>query len=361
MTTVAHPRRRSATAVALDPAQSAKQAGLRYVNDDKPGIRRLRSGRWFRYVGADDKPVHDAETLGRIRSLAIPPAWTDVWICAHENGHVQATGRDARGRKQYRYHPHWREVRDGAKYDRMVAFAETLPTIRAKTERHLKRRGLPRKKVLAAVVRLLELTHIRVGNEEYARSNHSYGLTTFRDQHAKVKGSTVQFSFRGKSGVRHTVELHDRRLARIIRDCQELPGQDLFEYVDRGGVVHNIGSSDVNDYLREITGQDFTAKDFRTWAGTVLAACELSAKSIAATMREARQNVVAAVREVAGRLGNTIAVCRKCYIHPAVLDGYVAGHLAKFQLTVSAEASVTVDLRPEESAVLEYLQKYKPK
>jgi DNA topoisomerase-1 len=348
---------RRAPPVAVDPAESAKQAGLRYVSDDSPGIRRVRSGSGFRYVGPDGKPVRDDETLARIRSLAVPPAWTDVWICPKDNGHLQATGRDARGRKQYRYHPRWREVRDGTKYDRMIAFGRALPTIRARTEKHLKLPGLPREKVLAAVVRLLELTHIRIGNDEYAKSNHSYGLTTLRDRHATIDGSTVRFSFRGKSGVRHAVELHDRRLAKIVRGSQELPGQELFQYVGDDGAVHDVGSADVNDYLREITGQEFTAKDFRTWAGTVLAACELSAQEKAASVREAKRNVVAAIRAVADRLGNTVAVCRKCYVHPAVLDGYLAGGLAGLRLTVSAEVNVTVELRPEESAVLAFLQK----
>jgi DNA topoisomerase-1 len=357
MTTALARRRSKSPPVVVPPAESAKWAGLRYLNDDKPGIRRVGSGKSFRYVGPDGKPVRNAETLGRIRSLAIPPAWTDVWICPHENGHLQATGRDARGRKQYRYHPRWREVRDGTKYDRMIAFGKALPTIRAATEEHLKLPGLPREKVLATVVRLLEITHIRVGNDEYAKSNHSYGLTTLHDQHAHIDGSTVRFSFRGKSGIRHEVELHDRRLAKIVRGCQDLPGQELFQYVGEDGAVRDVGSADVNDYLREITGQEFTAKDFRTWAGTILAACELSAREVVKSMREAKRNVVAAVREVAEQLGNTVAVCRKCYIHPAVLDGYLGGQLAKMKLTVSAEASVTLELRPEESAVLGFLQK----
>ncbi len=343
--------------VTVDPIKSAKRAGLRYVNDADPGIRRLGSVKRFHYVGPSGRPLRDRKTLARIRSLVIPPAWTDVWICPYANGHIQATGRDARGRKQYRYHARWREVRDGTKYDRMIAFGKALPGIRAATEKHLKLRGLPREKVLAAVVRLLELTHIRVGNEEYARSNHSYGLTTFHDQHAKITGSAVRFSFRGKSGKRHTVELHDRRLARIVRGCQELPGQELFQYVDDDGNVHDVGSADVNEYLREISGQEFTAKDFRTWAGTVLAACELSAAEAAKSLTEAKRNVVAAIRQVAEQLGNTAAVCRKCYIHPAVLDGYLAGQLAALHLKVSAEIDVTVELRREESSVLAFLQK----
>jgi DNA topoisomerase-1 len=348
---------RSRKSVTVDPKRSAKSAGLRYVNDAEPGIRRMGAANRFRYVNPKGKPVRDPATLARIRSLVIPPAWTDVWICPHPNGHIQVTARDARGRKQYRYHPRWRAVRDGTKYDRMIAFGKALPAIRAATEKHLKLPGLPREKVLAAVVRLLELTHVRIGNDEYARSNHSYGLTTLHDQHAKISGSTVRFSFCGKSGKRHAVELHDRRLAKIVRGCQELAGQELFQYVGDDGAVHDVGSADVNDYLREISGQEFTAKDFRTWSGTVLAACQLSAQQAAKSLTEAKRNVVAAVREVAEQLGNTVAVCRKCYIHPAVLDGYLAGQLSALRLTVSTEINVTVELRREESSVLAFLQK----
>src|SRR5947208_15875356 len=264
-----------------DALEAAREAGLKWVTDTQPGIYRKKKGSGFIYVDAKGKVVRDEDQLYRARSLVIPPAWTDVWNCASEFGHIQATGRDARGRKQYRYHPRWREVRDGTKYDRMIAFGRALPVVRAKTEEHLKRPGLPREKVLAAVVRLLEQTHIRIGNDEYAKSNHSYGLTTLRDRHATINGSTVRLSFRGKSGIRREVELHDRRLARIVRGCQELPGQELFQYVGDDGAVHDVGSADVNDYLREITGQEFTAKDFRTWAGTMLAAHELSAREAA--------------------------------------------------------------------------------
>jgi DNA topoisomerase-1 len=342
-------------APATDPVQSAKDAGLRYVSDESPGVRRVRSGGGFRYVGPNGRPVRDEQTLARIRALAIPPAWADVWICPLANGHLQATGRDARGRKQYRYHARWREVRDGTKYDRMISFGQALPLIRARTEEHLGLPGLPREKVLAAVVRLLELTHIRVGNDEYARMNQSFGLTTLRDRHAAIEGSTVSFSFRGKSGVKHAIELTDRRLARVVRHCQELPGQELFQYVGDDGRVYDVGSDDVNDYLRENTGQDFTAKDFRTWAGTVLAACELSAAEAAGSKREAQRQVVEAVTAVAERLGNTVAVCRKCYIHPAVFDAYLAGRLSGVRLTVTAQVSMTLDLRPEEAAVMALL------
>jgi DNA topoisomerase-1 len=344
------------SSAAANAIESARQAGLRYVHDDGPGIQRLHAGHGFRYVGVNGRPIRGADNLDRIRSLAIPPAWVDVWICPQANGHLQATGHDARGRKQYRYHPKWRSVRDDTKYDHMIAFGRALPTIRATTEKLLKRAGLSREKVLAAVVRLLELTHIRIGNDEYAKSNHSYGLTTLRDQHATIDGSTIEFRFRGKSGVRHEVQLHDRRLARIVRDCQELPGQELFQYVGDDGEVHDIGSADVNDYLRDITGEEFTAKDFRTWAGTVLAACELSGKK-AKSVPEAKRNVVAAIAAVAERLGNTVAVCRKSYVHPSVLEAYVAGQFTGRRLTLSASVKLTIDLRPEEAALLRFLQR----
>jgi DNA topoisomerase-1 len=263
--------------------------------------------------------------LQRIKALAIPPAWTDVWICADPRGHLQATGRDARGRKQYRYHPRWRDVRDEVKYGRLIAFAGALPKIRARTQADLRKPGLPRQKVLATVVQLLEKTFIRVGNEEYAKQNGSVGLTTMRDQHAKVNGTSVRFEFRGKSGVQHAVDLRDKRLARIVKACRDLPGYELFQYVDGDGTREVIDSADVNEYLREITGEDFTAKDFRTWAGTVLAAAELSAADGASSPRQARRNIVKAVEAVAERLGNTRAVCRKSYIHPAIFDAYLAG------------------------------------
>jgi DNA topoisomerase I len=350
--------RRTIAPPPTDPIHAARTAGLRYVSDGGPGIRRLSSGRGFRYVGPDGKAVRDAEALARIRSLAIPPAWTDVWICPRADGHLQATGRDARGRKQYRYHPRWREVRDGTKYDRMVAFALALPRLRARIDEDLRRRGLPREKVLAAVVRLLETTHIRVGNDEYAKQNGSYGLTTLRDRHADIDGATVRFRFRGKSGVRHDVALTDRRLARVVGRCQELPGQELFQYVDDDGQVRDVTSADVNDYLRDMTGQEFTAKDFRTWAATVLAAHTLVGFEAASSQTEAKRKIVAAVAAVAERLGNSKAVCRKCYIHPAVFDAYLDGSLAGAIGTVRVEETteVTVELRPEETAVLKFLQ-----
>ena len=314
--------------VAVDPVVSAKVAGLRYVSDAKPGITRLGSAKRFRYVSKDG-PVCDAETLGRIKSLVIPPAWTEVWICPSANGHLQATGRDARGRKQSRYHPRWREVRDETKYERMAAFGKALPGIRERVEHDLAKQGLGREKVLATVVRLMEMTLIRVGNEEYARKNKSYGLTTMRNKHVDVEGSTVKFEFKGKSGVKHSVDLKDKRLARIVGQCQELPGHELFQYVDGDGETHTIDSADVNEYLREISGEHFTAKDFRTWAGTVLACEMLREFESFASETEAKRNVVQAIKQVAAKLGNTPSVCRKCYVHPLVLDTYMSGALVR--------------------------------
>jgi DNA topoisomerase I len=326
-----------ATAAAPDPVASAKAAGLRYVSDEMPGIRRRRAGKGWVYVGPDGKAIDDPEVRIRINSLAIPPAWTDVWICPRENGHLQATGRDARGRKQYRYHPDWRAIRDQTKYSRMIAFAEALPGIRKRVEEDLGKRGMPREKVLASVVKLLETTLIRVGNDEYARHNESYGLTTLRSDHVEVDGSTIRFQFRGKSGVVHSIDVKDRRLARIVRRCQELPGHELFEYVDEEGVNRDVGSGEVNEYLREITGQDFTAKDFRTWGGTVLALFALSRLPPCDAVTQKKKNVVQAVKEVAHALGNRPATCRKFYIHPAVLEAYEEGVLSRY-----AEREVTL-------------------
>jgi len=310
-----------------EPAESAQAAGLRYVSDASPGIRRRRAGRGFSYVGPDGRPVRDRATIERIRRLAIPPAYTDVWICPVANGHLQATGRDARGRKQYRYHARWREVRDETKYGRMLAFSEALPRLRSRLEKDLALPGLPREKVLAAVVRLLESTAIRVGNDEYAKSNRSFGLTTLRDHHVEISGSTLSFEFRGKSGKVHRVDVSDRRLARIVAHCQALPGAELFQYVDEAGERVSIGSGDVNEYLREITGEDFTAKDFRTWAGTLSAVSALEAMGPAGSEREAKSAIVRAIDGVAEQLNNTRAVCRKYYVHPAVLESYEAGTL----------------------------------
>jgi DNA topoisomerase-1 len=323
-------RHRLATAgrsVQAPPEQSARAAGLRHVTDARPGIRRQKLGGGFRYLDAQSRIVRDAETLARIRALAIPPAWTGVWISPEERGHVQATGRDARGRKQYRYHALWREVRDETKYDRMIAFAAALARIRRRTKLDLAQPGLPRAKVLAAAVQLLEKTLIRVGNEEYARANGSFGLTTLHNRHVNVQGKRVTFRFRGKSGREHVIGLKDPRLAAVVRRCRDLPGQELFAYFDEAGEIQGIGSADVNDYLREISGSDFTAKDFRTWAGTVLALQALQQSPEFGSLAEGKRNVVAAIESVARTLGNTKAVCRKSYIHPALLDAYLDGSM----------------------------------
>ena len=338
------------------PAESAKAAGLRYTTDASPGIRRIRRGRAFTYVDAEGRRVRAAAELARIRSLVIPPAWSDVWICPDPRGHLQATGRDARGRKQYRYHPKWRVVRDETKYDRVIGFAKALPVIRRTTSGHLRRQGLPREKVLATVVQLLEKTLIRVGNDEYARSNRSYGLTTMRDGHVEVKGHRVRFSFRGKSGVEHEIDLNDRRLARIVRQCRDLPGYELFQYIDENGQRQTVGSEEVNAYLKDITGQDLTSKDFRTWAGTVLAAQLLREFEAFTSNAEAKRNVLAAVEMVARRLGNTKAVCRKCYIHPAVFDAYMDGSMLETIAQRARKVSRAVDrLTAGEAAVLRLL------
>jgi DNA topoisomerase-1 len=306
---------------------AARASGLRYASDSRPGITRVRAGRGFTYRDPDGATIRDRKIRDRIASIAIPPAWTDVWICPWPNGHIQATGRDARGRKQYRYHPAWRDRRGADKFDRMIDFGKVLPRIRRRCDSDLRRKGLPRDKVLAAVVRLLELTLIRVGNEAYARLNRSFGLTTLRDRHATIAGSRIRFRFRSKSGVMHESGLRDRRLATIIRRCQELPGQELFQYVDGEGVVHDVASDDVNDYLREASGGDFTAKDVRTWAGTVLAFRALRTQGAAADDKTTRRNLVAAIRATAEQLGNTPAVARGSYVHPAVGEAYLRGKL----------------------------------
>lgn len=341
-----------------DPVAVAQAAGLRYVSDEMPGIRRKRAGKSFRYIGLDGKPITNQAELDRIKALGIPPAYQDVWICPDPNGHIQATGRDARGRKQYRYHQRWRETRDEDKYNRMLAFSAALPKIRERVAQDLARPGLPREKVLATVVRLLETTAIRVGNEEYARQNKSFGLTTMRDRHVKIEGSRLHFRFRGKSGKKHTIDLQDKRLARIVKQCQELPGQDLFQYIDEQGQRQDVTSSDVNAYLHEITGQEFTAKDFRTWAGTVLCAVALEEIGAFETSKQAKRNIVEAVKAVAERLGNTPAVCRKSYIHPAVLEGYLDTSLgsALAQRIEDELKDAGHGLRSDEHAVVEFLQ-----
>jgi DNA topoisomerase-1 len=340
------------------PLSAAKSAGLRYVNDGDPGITRIRTGRQFYYRNAGGRRVTDPATLARIKRLAIPPAWTDVWICPREDGHVQATGRDARHRKQYRYHPDWREVRDGSKYERVIAFGRALPRIRRRVARDLRRSGLGREKVLATMLRLLETTLVRVGNEEYARTNGSIGLSTMRDRHVAVKGGRLAFQFNGKSGIRHHIQLHDPRLAKIVRRVQELPGQELFQYVDDQGKLRDVKSDDVNAYLREIAGQEFSAKDFRTWAGTVLAAIALRQFERFDTKTQAKRNVVAAMESVAERLGNTPAVCRKCYVHPVILESYLDGATVDLILeqTENALSHTLPALGGAEGAVLAFLQ-----
>jgi DNA topoisomerase-1 len=350
----------TAAAGALDSPASAKAAGLRYVCDTHtPGIRRAKQGRSFRYVTPDGRVLRNRSELDRIRALVIPPAWTDVWICPYANGHLQATGRDARGRKQYRYHARWRTVRDEVKYGRLLAFAAALPAIRKRAADDIKRPGLPREKVLATLVQLLEKTLIRVGNEEYARQNGSVGLTTMRDSHAKVKGAAVRFGFRGKSGIAHEIDLHDRRLARVVKACRDLPGYELFQYVDGEGRRQMIDSADVNAYVREISGEDFTAKDFRTWAGTVLAATALAAAAPCDSTTRRKRTVVQAIEGVAKRLGNTRAVSRKCYIHPAVLDSYMDGTTIAVRKPASTQPSRVeslTTLRPEEAAVVALIE-----
>jgi DNA topoisomerase-1 len=335
----------------LQPADgpgAARAAGLRYVNDATPGIARRRVGSGFSYRSAEGAPVRDQETLQRIRRLAIPPAWQGVWICPRNDGHLQATGRDARGRKQYRYHSRWRELRDETKYARMVAFGRALPRIRRQVNRDLARPGLPREKVLAAVVRLLETTFIRIGNEEYARDNESFGLTTLRDRQVRVRGSRLNFRFRGKSGVPHDVALTDRRLAAIVRRMQDLPGEELFQYVDDAGETRAIESADVNEYVRGIAGKAFTSKDFRTWAGTLLCARALARLDAPSSMTAARREITQAVSAVAQALRNTPAVCRKCYVHPAVLESYSAGQLGSAMRGNSDEAALIAVLQEQQ-------------
>jgi DNA topoisomerase-1 len=318
------------------PAIAARAGGLRYVSDTHAGIRRIRAGRGFKYVGPNGKLITDERQLARIRRLAIPPAYTDVWICVSPHGHIQATGRDARGRKQYRYHPLWRCHQDATKFDRMLEFGRVLPRVRRRIAQHLRKSGLPREKVLATVIKLLETTLVRVGNEEYARLNGSFGLTTLRDHHVDIKGPTLRFEFRGKSGIAHSVEVSDAHVARIVQHCQDIPGQELFQWVDEQGRRRRIGSNDVNEYLRETCGRDFSAKDFRTWFATVEALTLLRAKP-AKTVREAKRHVNETVKAVAARLGNTPTICRKCYIHPVVIEAYMKGDLQRLPQSAPAD------------------------
>jgi len=348
--------------VIIDPTEVAENAGLRYVSDDQPGYSRKLKDEDFEYLDTEGKPIHDEQRLLRIKRLAVPPAWKGVWICPSANGHIQATGRDARDRKQYRYHDRWREIRDENKYDRMIDFGKALSKIRRRVRKDMALPGLPRNKVLATVVQLLERTFIRVGNEAYARENKSFGLTTMQDRHVNVKGSKLRFRFKGKSGRQREVDMTDRRVAKIIAKLQDLPGQDLFQYVDDQGVVHNVTSQDVNDYLREISGGDFTAKDFRTWGGTVLAAIALNSVGMFETEQQAKANVKNAIGVVAKLLGNTPSICRKCYIHPAVLESYLNGDFnAGLTLKIAesgrtcVRSSRAIDLRSSEAAILNLL------
>ena len=332
------------------PTESARAAGLRYVSDSLPGIARRANGKAFRYLSPSGARVRDRATLHRIRALAIPPAWTDVWICLRPDGHIQATGRDARHRKQYRYHDRWREVRDESKYGRLAAFARALPRIRRRVARDLALPGLPRDKALATIVRLLEATFIRIGNAEYARENESFGLTTLRERQARVNGSTLRLRFKGKSGVPHEVEFTDRHIARIVQHMQDLPGEELFQYLDEKGEPHPIESDDVNAYLKSIAGAEFTSKDFRTWAGTLLCLRALRRLDAPSSAAAGRREVTQAVQAVAKELRNTKAVCRKCYIHPAVIDGYLEGGLR--------DAAGT---RSDQAALLALLEKKRPR
>ncbi len=341
---------------AIGPATSANVAHLRYVTDAEPGIRRRREGKCFVYVGSEGKRVRNPEHLRRIKSLAIPPAWEDVWICASKDGHLQATGRDQKGRKQYCYHPRWREVRDDTKYHRILEFGAKLPRLRRRCARDLAARGLPRKKVLAAIVSLLETTLIRVGNEEYARDNKSFGLTSMRDRHLATASGELRFEFQGKSKVAHSISVSDPRLARIVKRCHDLPGYTLFQYLDEDGQRHAIEAAHVNAYLREAMGDDFTTKDFRTWAGTVLAYKALSELREFDSQAQAKKNVITAIESVAKKLGNTKNVCRKCYIHPEIIDSYID---RSFSAVVNEKIKRTIDekrLRREEAVVMALLR-----
>lgn len=353
-------RARAIDPIAIDPKAAASAAGLRYVSDRSPGIRRVRVRSGFGYRHPDGSKIKDEDTLTRIRKLAIPPAYEDVWICQLPNGHLQAVGRDARGRKQYRYHLRWREVRDAGKYGKLMVFGKALPKIRERVDADLSRPGLPRDKVLAAIVRLLETTLMRVGNEEYAKANRSYGLTTLRNRHVRLAGaSRIQLDFRGKRGTEYHIDLRSRRLAAIVRRCQELPGQELFQYLDEDGAPRSIASDDVNEYLREITGEEITAKDFRTWAATNLAAQALRELEAFDSNASARKNVVQAVESVAKLLGNTPAICRKSYIHPAIFDGYLDGSLRRaLKRRADAKlANLASGLKADEAAVMAFLSR----
>lgn len=341
-----------------DPIETAEAAGLRYFTDSRPGIRRKRAGKNFTYIAADGTTIREPKQLQRIKGLGIPPAWTDVWICPSPRGHIQATGRDAKGRKQYRYHEQWREVRDETKYSRMIAFGETLPLIRERTDHDLTLHALSHDKVIATAVQLLDATAIRVGNEEYARENQSFGLTTLRHQHVDVEGSTIRFHFKGKSGKDHEVDIADKRLARAIKRCEEIPGQELFQYFADDGRRVPVDSVDVNDYLRQVTGQNFTAKDFRTWHGTVTAARTLYELGPPESATRARATITAAIKAAADHLGNTPAICRKAYVHPGILDAYAEGNFFPtwMQILEGNATPVRPGLDPTEVATLAVLE-----
>jgi DNA topoisomerase-1 len=340
-----------------DPVAAAEAAELRYVSDSEPGFTRKRWGRGFAYFTSQGKHLKDERHRKRIDALAIPPAWTDVWICRTANGHIQATGRDEKDRKQYIYHPRWREVRDSAKYDHVIAFGKALPTLRRRISRDLAQEELNKEKVTAAVVKLLETTLIRVGNDEYAQTNKSYGLTTMRDRHVDIHDDEIEFSFVGKSGKEHHISLRNKRLADIVKQCQDIPGYQLFQYFDQNE-RHVIDSSDINSYLQEVTGESFTAKDFRTWAGTVLAAEELHKLGPGENKTDIKRKVSNAIKEVALRLGNTPTVCRQCYVHPKVLNSYVQGEFpSTFTKALDeARSSRPSGLKVNEAALLEFLK-----
>lgn len=342
----------------LDPEAAAESAGLLYASDAEPGWtrRKLRGG--FAYFDLRGEMIRDERKLLRVRALAIPPAWQEVWICASPRGHVQATGRDERGRKQYRYHADWTALRDEVKFDRLVEFAKALPAIRRQIDRDMRRRGLPREKVVAAVVRLLDETLIRVGNDEYRRANHSYGLTTLQNRHVAVGTSELRFSFKGKSGKLWQLKLHDRRIARLVRACQDIPGQNLFQYLDGDGDPRPIGSHDVNGYIQGLLGAGFTAKHFRTWAGTVQAALSLRARAPFESQGQAKRKLNAALDEVAARLVNTRAVARRCYVHPAVIEAWLAGELPAALERAAKKSRARRGLRREEAMVLAFLEEY---
>jgi DNA topoisomerase-1 len=346
------PHRRKLVTLPLDPVASARVSGLRYVSDATPGIRRKRAGRGFCYVSPEGTTLRDRRAVQRIRSLVIPPAWTDVWICASEDGHLQAVGRDARGRKQYRYHKLYRQVRDQTKFSRMAAFAEVLPAIRARVEEDLKLPGLPKAKVMATLVKLLEATCIRIGNEEYVQQNESFGLTTLRGKHVQIGEKTLRFRFKGKSGQTQDICLTDRKLAKIVHDCQALPGQELFQYLDEDGNPSAVRSEDVNGYIREIAGQDFTAKDYRTWMGTVSAFAALEKFGLPTSATDAKKEICEAIKGVAHKLGNRPATCRAYYVHPAILESYSDGSLFEIAKSCTPKSTSAVKLSREENCAL---------